>query len=169
MLNLGQVTNSVYRAWVADSGRFSGLDLDNAAAAFQATERPRRQAEEKQKRIMFLEKKVQTKEEVVAQSMAAHRVKKRSRSAGANALRGVRQIRRVLSCPDCRARRVSANSRRGSSPCYPKPLFERYYVGYWRHAVEACFALIGDGDIQAGCSRGSSDRYVVSGVVPELR
>jgi hypothetical protein len=33
---------------VADSGRFSGLDLENEAAAFQASERPRRQAEEKQ-------------------------------------------------------------------------------------------------------------------------
>src|ERR1039457_988813 len=38
--------------------------FENGAAAFQTTERPRRQAEEKQKRIEFLEKKVQTKDEV---------------------------------------------------------------------------------------------------------
>ena len=34
--------------------------FENGAAAFQAVERPHRQAEEKQKRIAFLEKKVQT-------------------------------------------------------------------------------------------------------------
>ena len=38
----------------------------------EATERPRRQAEEKQKRIEFLEKKVQTKDEVLAELMAEH-------------------------------------------------------------------------------------------------
>jgi transposase-like protein len=36
--------------------------FENGAAAFQTTEHPRRQAEEKQKRIEFLEKKVQTKD-----------------------------------------------------------------------------------------------------------
>ena len=46
--------------------------FENGAAAFQATERPRRQAEEKQKRIEFLEKKVQTKDEVLAELMAEH-------------------------------------------------------------------------------------------------
>jgi transposase len=46
--------------------------LENGAAAFQATEGPGRQAEEKQKRIEFLEKKVQTKDEVMAELMAEH-------------------------------------------------------------------------------------------------
>src|SRR6266702_4131083 len=46
--------------------------FENGAAAFQTTERPRRQAEEKQKRIEFLEKKVQTKDEVLAELMAEH-------------------------------------------------------------------------------------------------
>jgi len=46
--------------------------FENGAAAFQVTERPRRQAEEKQKRIEFLEKKVQTKDEVLAELMAEH-------------------------------------------------------------------------------------------------
>src|SRR5947209_4062902 len=41
--------------------------FENGAAAFQTPERPRRQAEEKQKRIEFLEKKVQTKDEVLAE------------------------------------------------------------------------------------------------------
>src|SRR6266702_4308156 len=41
--------------------------FENGAAAFQTTEHPRRQVEEKQKRIEFLEKKVQTKDEVVAE------------------------------------------------------------------------------------------------------
>lgn len=35
-------------------------------------ERPHRQVEEKQKRIEFLEKKVQTKDEVLAELMAEH-------------------------------------------------------------------------------------------------
>ena len=38
----------------------------------QAKERPARQVEEKQKRIEFLEKKVQTKDEVLAELMAEH-------------------------------------------------------------------------------------------------
>jgi transposase len=46
--------------------------FENGAAAFQTTERPRRQAEEKQKRIEFLEKKVQTQDEVLAELMAEH-------------------------------------------------------------------------------------------------
>jgi transposase-like protein len=39
--------------------------FENGAAAFQSADRPRRQAEEKQKRIEFLEKKVQTKDDQV--------------------------------------------------------------------------------------------------------
>jgi hypothetical protein len=46
--------------------------FENGAAAFRTPERPRRQAEEKQKRIEFLEKKVQTKDEVLAELMAEH-------------------------------------------------------------------------------------------------
>ena len=46
--------------------------FENGAAAFQATELPRRQAEEKQKRIEFLEKKVQTKNEVPAELITEH-------------------------------------------------------------------------------------------------
>ena len=38
--------------------------FENGTAAFQAQERPHRQVEEKQKRIEFLEKKMQTKNEV---------------------------------------------------------------------------------------------------------
>jgi transposase len=41
-------------------------------AAFQSKARPARQVEEKQKRIEFLEKKVQTKDEVLAELMAEH-------------------------------------------------------------------------------------------------
>lgn len=44
--------------------------FENGAAAFEAKERPARQVEEKQKRIEFLEKKVQTKDEVLAELMA---------------------------------------------------------------------------------------------------
>jgi len=44
--------------------------FENGAAAFQAQERPRRQLEEKQKRIEFLERKVQAKDEVLAELMA---------------------------------------------------------------------------------------------------
>jgi len=43
--------------------------FEHGAAAFQAQERPQRQVEEKQKRIEFLEKKVQTKDEVLAELM----------------------------------------------------------------------------------------------------
>ena len=46
--------------------------FENGASAFQAKERPIRQVEEKQKRIEFLEKKVQTKDEVLAELMAEH-------------------------------------------------------------------------------------------------
>ncbi|MFZ3213297.1 MAG: transposase [Terriglobales bacterium] len=46
--------------------------FENGAAASQAQERPHRQVEEKQKRIEFLEKKVQTKDEVLAELMAEH-------------------------------------------------------------------------------------------------
>src|SRR6266853_936905 len=52
--------------------------FENGAAAFQAPERPRRQAEEKQKRIEFLEKKVQTKDEVLGELMAEHIALKKS-------------------------------------------------------------------------------------------
>src|SRR5438874_4156005 len=52
--------------------------FENGAAAFQTPERPRRQAEEKQKRIEFLEKKVQTKDEVLAELMAEHIALKKS-------------------------------------------------------------------------------------------
>ena len=52
--------------------------FENGAAAFQTTEHPRRQAEEKQKRIEFLEKKVQTKDEVLAELMAEHIALKKS-------------------------------------------------------------------------------------------
>ena len=41
--------------------------FENGASAFQARERPARQVEEKQKRIEFLERKVQTKDEVLAE------------------------------------------------------------------------------------------------------
>jgi transposase len=47
-------------------------------AAFQSQERPQRQVEEKQKRIDFLEKKVQSKEEVLAGLMAEHIALKKS-------------------------------------------------------------------------------------------
>ena len=46
--------------------------FENGAAAFQSQERPQRQVEEKQKRIEFLEKKMQTKDEVLAELMAEH-------------------------------------------------------------------------------------------------
>ena len=52
--------------------------FENGAAAFQAQERPHRQVEEKQKRIAFLEKKVQTKDEVLAELMAEHMALKKS-------------------------------------------------------------------------------------------
>ena len=46
--------------------------FENGAAAFQTPGRPHRQVEEKQKRIEFLEKKVHTKDEVLAELMAEH-------------------------------------------------------------------------------------------------
>jgi transposase-like protein len=46
--------------------------FENGAAAFQSQKRPHRQVEEKQKRIEFLEKKVQTKDEVLAELIAEH-------------------------------------------------------------------------------------------------
>ena len=52
--------------------------FENGAAAFQAKKRPARQVEEKQKRIEFLEKKVQTKDEVLAELMAEHVALKKS-------------------------------------------------------------------------------------------
>jgi transposase-like protein len=52
--------------------------FENGAAAFQAKERPARQVEEKQKRIEYLEKKVQTKDEVLAELMAEHVALKKS-------------------------------------------------------------------------------------------
>jgi|SRR5580692_5171018 transposase len=51
--------------------------FENGAAAFQAQERPHRQVEE-QKRIEYLEKKVQTKDEVLAELMAEHIALKKS-------------------------------------------------------------------------------------------
>src|ERR1700675_4031296 len=51
--------------------------FENGAAAFQAQERPHRQVEEKQKRIEFLERKVQTKDEVPGRvDGGAYRAKK---------------------------------------------------------------------------------------------
>ena len=52
--------------------------FENGSAAFQSKERPARQVEEKQKRIEFLEKKVQTKDEVLAELMAEHSALKKS-------------------------------------------------------------------------------------------
>jgi hypothetical protein len=52
--------------------------FENGAAAFQSKERPARQVEEKQKRIEFLEKKAQTKDEVLAELMAEHIALKKS-------------------------------------------------------------------------------------------
>ena len=52
--------------------------FENGASAFQSKERPARQVEEKQKRIDFLEKKVQTKDEVLAELMAEHIALKKS-------------------------------------------------------------------------------------------
>ena len=52
--------------------------FENGASAFQSKERPTREVEEKQKRIEFLEKKVQTKDEVLAELMAEHVALKKS-------------------------------------------------------------------------------------------
>jgi transposase len=52
--------------------------FENGASAFQTKERPTREVEEKQKRIEFLEKKVQTKDEVLVELMAEHVALKKS-------------------------------------------------------------------------------------------
>ena len=52
--------------------------FENGTAAFEAKERPWRKADEKQKRIEFLEKKVKTKDEVLAELMAEHVALKKS-------------------------------------------------------------------------------------------
>ena len=52
--------------------------FENGAAAFEGKERPSRQGDEQQKRIEFLEKKVQTKDEVLAELMAEHVALKKS-------------------------------------------------------------------------------------------
>src|ERR1700684_1027135 len=52
--------------------------FEKGAAAFQSKERPAREVEEKQKRIEFLEKKVPTKDEVLAELMAEHIALKKS-------------------------------------------------------------------------------------------
>jgi transposase len=52
--------------------------FENGAAIFQSHERPHRQVEEKQKQIEFLEKKVRTKDEVLAELMAEHIALKKS-------------------------------------------------------------------------------------------
>jgi transposase len=52
--------------------------FENGASAFESKERPARQVEERQKRIEFLEKKVQTKDEVLAELMAEHIALKKS-------------------------------------------------------------------------------------------
>jgi transposase-like protein len=52
--------------------------FENGAAAFQSKERPSQQVEEKQKRIEFLEKKVQRKDEVLAELMGEHVALKKS-------------------------------------------------------------------------------------------
>src|ERR1700687_2845187 len=52
--------------------------FENGSAAFQSEERPARQVEEKQKRIEFLETKVQTKDEVLAELMVEHIALKKS-------------------------------------------------------------------------------------------
>jgi len=46
--------------------------FENGAAAFESKERPARQVADKQKRIEFLEKKMQSKDEVLAELMAEH-------------------------------------------------------------------------------------------------
>jgi len=52
--------------------------FENGGAAFQSKERPSRQVEEKQRRIELLEKKVQNKDEVLAELMAEHVALKKS-------------------------------------------------------------------------------------------
>jgi transposase len=52
--------------------------FENGASAFQTKERLSRQIEEKQKRIEFLEKKVQRKDEVLVELMTEHVALKKS-------------------------------------------------------------------------------------------
>ena len=52
--------------------------FENGASAFRTKERPSRQIEEKQKRIEFLEKKVQRKDEVLVELMTEHVALKKS-------------------------------------------------------------------------------------------
>src|ERR1700752_1029093 len=52
--------------------------FENGAVAFQSKERPSRQVEEKQKRIELLERKVQNKDEVLAELMAEHMALKKN-------------------------------------------------------------------------------------------
>ena len=52
--------------------------FEHGAAAFESQEGPSRKADEKQKRIEFLEKKVKTKDEVLAELMAEHVALKKS-------------------------------------------------------------------------------------------
>jgi transposase len=52
--------------------------FETGAAAFQSQGRPHRQVGEKQKRIEFLEKKGQTKDEVLAELTAEHIALKKS-------------------------------------------------------------------------------------------
>ena len=52
--------------------------FENGAPAFQVKERPAPQVKEKEKRIEFLEKKMQTKDEVLAELMAEHIALKKS-------------------------------------------------------------------------------------------
>jgi hypothetical protein len=59
------------------SRRFTELGVDRPRIAFSEG-LAHRQVEEKQKRIEFLEKKVQTKDEVLAELMAEHIALKKS-------------------------------------------------------------------------------------------
>jgi transposase len=52
--------------------------FEKGASAFQVKERPAPQVEQKEKRIEFLEKKMQTKDEVLAELMAEHVAVKKS-------------------------------------------------------------------------------------------
>lgn len=52
--------------------------FENGATAFESKQRPALQVQEKQKRIEFLEQKVQKKDEVLAELMAEHVALKKS-------------------------------------------------------------------------------------------
>ena len=52
--------------------------FENGTAAFEAKDGASRKADERQKRIEFLEKKVKTKDEVLAELMAEHVALKKS-------------------------------------------------------------------------------------------